>query len=68
MTGLKEILASRPDDRDMLLAHVSFECDAGDFATALQYAEQLARIAPGDPNLANLVESLRRQIEKPDAR
>ena len=28
----------------------------------------MARIAPGDPNLAALMESLRRQIEKPDAR
>jgi predicted CXXCH cytochrome family protein len=68
MTVLKENLARHPADRDTLLALVSFSRDAGDFATALHYAEQLARVAPGDPNLTALVESLRREIEKPDAR
>jgi tetratricopeptide (TPR) repeat protein len=68
MAVLRENLTRHPADRDTLLALVTFNRDAGDFATALQYAEQLARIAPGNPNLAALMESLRRQIEKPDAR
>ena len=60
-------LARHPDDRDTLLALVSFSRDAGDFATALEYAERLARGAHGDAGLAALIENLRRQ-KKPDAR
>jgi predicted CXXCH cytochrome family protein len=68
MAVLKASLARHPGDRDTLLALVSFSRDAGDFATALGYAEQLARAAPGDPSLAALIENLRRQIKNPDAR
>ena len=39
-----------------------------EFGTALAYAERLARAMPGDPGLSALIESLRRQINKPDAR
>ena len=53
---LKESLARHPDDRDTLLALISFSRDAGDFATALEYAEQLARVAPDDPSLVALIE------------
>jgi Flp pilus assembly protein TadD len=67
MTVLKDILARHPDDRDTLLALVSYSRDAGDFSTALEYAERLARVAPGDPGLPALIETLRRQI-KPDPR
>ena len=65
MTVLKQILVRHPDDRDTLLALISFSRDAGDFATALDYAERLARVAPNDPNLAALIESLRRQRSSP---
>jgi hypothetical protein len=34
----------------------------------LHYAEQLARVAPNDPSLTALIDNLRRQISKPDAR
>jgi predicted CXXCH cytochrome family protein len=68
MTALKESLARHPNDRDTLLALVSFSRDAGDFGTALDYAEQLARAAPGDPNLVALIENLRRQVKNRDAR
>ena len=61
-------LARHPDDRDTLLALVSFSRDAGDFATALYYAEQLARVAPNDSSLTALIDNLRRQIGKPVAR
>jgi len=49
-----------------LLALVTFNRDAGDPATALEYAERLARVAPNDPGVANLVETLRRSAKKPD--
>jgi predicted CXXCH cytochrome family protein len=65
MTVLNQILVRHPDDRDTLLALISFTRDAGDFATAFDYAERLARVAPNDPNVAALVESLRRQRSSP---
>jgi Tfp pilus assembly protein PilF len=51
MTVLKASLARHAGDRDTLLVLVSFSRDAGDVATALDYAEQLARAAPGEPGL-----------------
>jgi Flp pilus assembly protein TadD len=68
MATLKASLPRHPGDRDTLLALVTFSRDAGDFATALEYAERLARVAPGDAGLAALIENLRRQNKKPDAR
>jgi predicted CXXCH cytochrome family protein len=68
MRALKEILVRHPDDRETLLALISFSRDAGDFGTALEYAERLARVAPGDASLVALIENLRRQTKKPDAR
>jgi Flp pilus assembly protein TadD len=68
MSALKEILVSHPDDRETLLTLISFSRDSGDFGTALEYAEQLARVAPGDASLVGLIENLRRQVKKPDAR
>ena len=67
MTVLKDSLARHPDDRDTLLALVTFDRDAGDIGAALEYAERLVRIAPNDPGLAALVEDLRRREKKPDA-
>jgi predicted CXXCH cytochrome family protein len=67
ITVLKDVVTRHPDDRNTLLALVSYSRDAGDFGTALEYAERLARVAPGDPNLPALIETLRRQI-KPDTR
>ena len=64
MTELKENLARHPGDRDTLLALVSFSRDAGDVSAALEYAEQLARIAPQDHGLAALIEELRRLMIK----
>jgi hypothetical protein len=42
--------------------------DAGDFGTALEYAERLARAILGDASVIALIEKLRRQTEEPDAR
>jgi Flp pilus assembly protein TadD len=65
LTALKEGLAKHPEDRDILLALVTFNRDSGDIGSALEYAERLVRIAPNDRNLAALVETLRR-MRKPD--
>jgi len=65
MMVLKDNLARHPGDHDTLSALVSFNRDAGDAASALDYAEQLARIAPQDRGLAGLIEQLRRQAGKP---
>ena len=68
MTVLKEILARHPGDRETLLALISFSRDAGDVPTALDYAERLAKVTPGDPDVIALIENLRRQNKAPDAR
>jgi predicted CXXCH cytochrome family protein len=67
MAVLKENATRHPNNRDTLLALVSYSRDAGDFASALEYAQQLDRLVPGDPSLAALVENLRRQSGKPNA-
>ena len=67
MTVLKENLVRHPEDRATLSALVSFSRDAGDFPTALDYAERLTRIMPNDPNLRTLIESLRAQATKSGA-
>lgn len=58
---LKESLTGHPGNRDTLLAIASFSREAGDTATALEYAERVARIAPDDQIARNLVNELRRQ-------
>jgi hypothetical protein len=64
MTELKENLARHPNDRETLLALVSFSRDGGDARAALEYAERLAGIAPQDSALAALIEELRRLAGK----
>jgi len=58
---LKESQIAHPGDRDILMAITSFSRDAGDSATALQYAETLYKIVPDDPAVRGLVDELRRQ-------
>jgi predicted CXXCH cytochrome family protein len=65
MTVLKNILADHPDDRDAIQAITAFARDAGDVATALEYAKKLARLAPNDPNVKALVESLQSKAASP---
>lgn len=67
MTELKENLARHPNDRDTLLALISFSRDSGDASGALKYAEQLTQIAPQDRGLTALIGELRRQAGKPSA-
>jgi tetratricopeptide (TPR) repeat protein len=61
VTYLRDSLTEHPGNRDIILAIVSFSREAGDTATALQYAEQAIKITPGDPTIRTLVEQLRRQ-------
>jgi hypothetical protein len=56
-----------PEDRDILLALATFSRDARNFPAALDYAERLARLAPGDREITDLVARLRRSVSKPDA-
>jgi predicted CXXCH cytochrome family protein len=65
---LKESLTRHPNDRDTLQGLMTFSRDSRDMSAALDYAERLARIAPGDSNLARLIEDLRRQVKTPDAK
>jgi predicted CXXCH cytochrome family protein len=58
---LKKSLAEHPENREIIMAIVSFSREAGDAATALQYAEQAARITPDDPTVRGMIEELRRQ-------
>jgi predicted CXXCH cytochrome family protein len=58
---LREGLIEHPESRDIILAIVSFSREAGDTATALQYAERAIKIAPDDSTIRTLVEQLKRR-------
>lgn len=62
---LKEGLAKHPNDRDTLAALINFSREAGDINSAVEYAERLARGSPS-PELARLIEELRRQATNPN--
>jgi predicted CXXCH cytochrome family protein len=68
MTILKDGLAKHPEDRAILQALMSFSRDAGDIRSALEYAEQLARIVPHDQQLARAIEDLRTRLNTPNRR
>jgi tetratricopeptide (TPR) repeat protein len=63
MALLKQNAARHPDDRETLLALVSYSRESHDLATALTYAEQAARLMPSDRNLTALIGELRQQAE-----
>jgi Flp pilus assembly protein TadD len=58
---LKDNLTGHPENRDIIMAIVSFSREAGDFDTARQYAEQAIKLTPDDPGLRALLEELRHQ-------
>lgn len=60
---LKDNVGKHPSDRDSLLALVAFNRDAGNLASALEYAQRLAQLAPDDRQISELIDSLKRQIE-----
>ena len=63
---LKESLARHPADHDTLMALITFNRDARDVGSALDYAERLARIEPTNRDLADLIQDLRHQVNKPE--
>jgi hypothetical protein len=67
MSVLKEALERHPSDRDILVALINFERDAGDIASALSYAERLSLITPNDRSVSTLIQQLRDKKKRPDA-
>jgi predicted CXXCH cytochrome family protein len=68
MDVLKRALDQHPGDRDVLLALVTFNRDAGNLVAAITYAETAVRLAPDDRELAALLQMLRAQAKEPDSR
>jgi Flp pilus assembly protein TadD len=62
---LEESLAKHPRDLDTLIALATFNRDAGNIASALDYAERLAPLASSNPGIARLLDDLRRRKESP---
>jgi tetratricopeptide (TPR) repeat protein len=58
---LRALLLRHPDNRDVLLALVSYGREAGDLASAREYVARLERLAPKDP----LVRQLRAELGMP---
>jgi hypothetical protein len=46
-----------------LLALITFNRDGGEVGAALAYAERLAQLAPGDRQVSELVDALKRQLK-----
>jgi predicted CXXCH cytochrome family protein len=61
---LKGNLSRHPDDRDTLLALVTFSRDAGDIGATLEYAEKLSRTTPNDRELARVIDDLRARMQR----
>jgi Flp pilus assembly protein TadD len=59
IAALERARVSHPRDRDLLFALATFHRDAGRTSRALEYAEQLQRYYPDDPEAAALARSLR---------
>jgi Tfp pilus assembly protein PilF len=49
-----------PNDREILSAALALSREKGDSASALQYAKQLSRLMPGNPEIEELVKQLKR--------
>ena len=62
---LKEMLKGHPGHREILQALIAFSRLAGNAKDALDYAEQLDLITPGDGGLAALIQELRRAMRSP---
>ena len=67
LSVLKNALAKHLNDRDILTALINFSREAGDIVGALEYAERLTLVSP-NPELARVIEDLRRQATKPNPR
>lgn len=58
---LEESHARHPADRETLTALISLNRETGNDASARHHAEELARLAPGDPAVAQLLRELQRE-------
>jgi len=58
LRALEEALASRPGDRDLLVALATLHRDRGDREAAVGYARRLVETSPGDPRAASLLDAL----------
>ncbi|WP_371089950.1 cytochrome c3 family protein [Bradyrhizobium sp. WSM2254] len=56
---LKTSLGRHPNDRDSLSAAIAFSREKGDSVAALEFAERLAHLMPGDPRLTELIKQLK---------
>ena len=56
---LRNGLQWHPNDRDMLSAALALSREKGDSASALGYAEQLARLVPGNREVEDLIKQLK---------
>jgi len=61
---LRDALARHPYDRDLLLAMISYDAEAEMFESGLERAELLAQLEPDNPQVAQLLESLRKRSRK----
>ena len=59
LATLKDALARHPYDRDLLLAMITYEVEAGLITSGLERAELLAQLEPTNPQVAQLLASLR---------
>lgn len=64
MTVLNAALARHPYDRELLLALITYEAEAGLFKSALERAKLLGQLEPKSPQVAELLASLRRQVQQ----
>ena len=67
MTALKESLARHPDDRDTLLALISFSREAGDPGPRSNTPSGSQDRTERSGVWAGLIQELRRSVNKPDA-
>jgi Flp pilus assembly protein TadD len=63
LATLRDNLLRHPNDLDTLMALISFKRELGDFKSALEYAERLSQVMPGDAQLQSMIDALRQQIE-----
>ncbi len=57
---LRDSLREHPNNPDLLSAAFAFSRESGDAVAALEYAERMARLRPGDRGLADVIRQLKR--------
>jgi tetratricopeptide (TPR) repeat protein len=62
IAALKEALARHPYDRDLLMAMITYEVEANDLTSAVERAELLRKLEPDNPQIAQILDSLRMRM------